>query len=142
MSAGMADIIGMHNGFDTHWEARDRTQVWYVVCNGCHWRHDVAGRDAPAETYAAHLAEELTKAGYGNVQEAKAAALREAAKDLAKIAYVVPGAAGREEYESRLAVRRGDTDKWLNSRADMIDALNDPEGHALVQAIHDRKGGQ
>ena len=123
MSAEMAEVIAAHQPLYAGTEVLDCT---------CH----------QGEWEPAHVAGELAKAGYGNVPEAKAKALRGAASDLAKLAYVVPGAAGREEYESRLAVRRGDTDKWLHSRADMIDALNDPEGHALVQAIHDRKAGQ
>ena len=132
MSAGMAGVIAAHSMYDVDGDGMMR--CWL---NDCGWRHSRDGN--PFELRAAHVAEELVKAGYGNVQEAKAKALREAAKDLASIAYVVPGGAGRAEYESRLAVRRGDTDKWLQARADLIDALADPEGHALVKAIHDRK---
>lgn len=137
MSAGMAGVIAAHQGYET----LTRIGGYTVDCLGCDWRTFSALMPNEDLLHAAHVAEELAKAGYGNVQEAKAKALREAAKDLASIAYVVPGGAGRAEYESRLAVRRGDTDKWLHARADLIDALADPEGHALVKAIRDRKAG-
>ena len=44
-------------------------------------------------------------------------ALEDAAEELAKIVYVRPGKPGREEYERLLAIRRGETDRWLIRRA-------------------------
>lgn len=46
-----------------------------------------------------------------------AKALEDAADELARLPYVRPEAEGREEYERVLAVRRGNTDKWLRARA-------------------------
>jgi hypothetical protein len=51
----------------------------------------------------------------------KAQALREAADILSRLEYVRPNAAGREEYERMLAIRRGWTDKWLKELADQIE---------------------
>ena len=131
MSAGMADVIAAHQ--PRYLMPGDGEDSMECECGA--WRGDVV------EDHAAHVAEELAKAGYGNVQEAKATALNLAADELARLPYVAPGAAGRGEYLRTLAVRRGDTDKWLRARANLATALNDPEGHALVQAIHDRKAG-
>lgn len=65
MSAGMAEVIAAHNGYDTHWEDRGGWQNWYTVCDGCDWRQDL--KDAPATDHATHVAEELAKAGYGKL---------------------------------------------------------------------------
>ena len=134
MSAGMADIIAAHPGH----EIRLDDQLWVQVCFGCPWRYRYSDGSG-LEAHAAHVAEELAKAGYGNVQEAKAEALTEAADELARLPYAAPGAPGRAEYERILAVRRGESDKWLRARAAILTAEADPEGRALVQAIHDRK---
>lgn len=71
-------------------------------------------------THAAHVADELTKAGYGNVQEAKAEALTDAAKELTALPYAKPEAPERAHYERMLAIRRGNTDTWLKERAERI----------------------
>lgn len=55
------------------------------------------------------------------IQEAQAEALRDAADELAKLQYVRPGDPGRDEYESMLAIRRGNTDGWLKRRADKLE---------------------
>lgn len=47
-------------------------------------------------------------------------ALEEAANELARLPYARPGAPERDEYERILAVRRGDTDKWLKDRATVL----------------------
>lgn len=142
MTAGMADVIAAHAGYDTHWEDRDGVQVWYTVCDGCDWRHDVVGRDAPADTHAAHVAEELGKAGYGDVREAKRDALLEEAEVFGagawNDAYIIGDV--RDDADAAVA-----TVAWLRERAaeyapdPLAAALADPEGHALVKAIHDRK---
>ena len=74
MSAGMADIIAAHPGsrYGIY-----TTGGWWIGCEGCDW-HEAIG-PSPIETYSvgrhhAHVAEELAKAGYGNVQEALVAA--------------------------------------------------------------------
>lgn len=51
---------------------------------------------------------------------AAAQALSEAADELAKLPYVRPDHPGRAEYERLLAIRRGNTDRWLRDRADSI----------------------
>lgn len=53
-------------------------------------------------------------------RELQANALEDAANELAYLQYVKPRAEGREEYERALAVRRGNTDKWLKARAKEI----------------------
>ena len=67
MTAGMADIIAAHNGYDSHWEDRFGSQVWYTVCDGCDWQQDL--QDAPATDHAAHVADELAKASYGRLPD-------------------------------------------------------------------------
>jgi hypothetical protein len=62
------------------------------------------------------------KGRVANVLEAvapylKAQALEEVAAELARLPYVRPDSPARDEYERILAVRRGDTDKWLQERA-------------------------
>lgn len=52
---------------------------------------------------------------------AKAEVLRELAKELAQLTYVKPGAEGREDFETMLAIRRGNTDAWLKAKADEIE---------------------
>ncbi|MFC7860711.1 hypothetical protein [Arthrobacter koreensis] len=92
-----------------------------MQCECGKWRGDVV------ELHTAHVAEELTKAGYGNVPDA----LREAA--------------GEMPIETLGGADKAST--WLRNRAGLLDtaaanlaaALNDEEGRALVQAIHDRK---
>lgn len=46
-----------------------------------------------------------------------AQALEDAAKELAQLPYVRPAAPGRNEYVRLLAVRRGNADGWLLTRA-------------------------
>ena len=110
MSAGMADIIAAHPGH----EIRLDDQLWVQVCFGCPWRYRYSDGSG-IEAHAAHAAEELAKAGYGNVQEALVAA-----------ADAMP--IGTLEGADKASV-------WLRQRAH----TNDPEGRALVQAIHNRK---
>lgn len=64
-----------------------------------------------------HVEKQLLDAGVGEVAEAQARALEEAALELTRLPYVKPGAEGRSSYESVLAVRRGNTDAWLKTRA-------------------------
>lgn len=65
--------------------------------------------------YRAHVAEELAKAGYGLVQETLLAA------------------ADEMPIETLLGADKASV--WLRQRAHSLD----PAGHALVQAIHQRK---
>lgn len=67
---------------------------------------------------AARIAAALAANGHGNVREARAQALKDAAAELARLQYVKPGAEGRDEYERMLAIRRGNTDAWLKARAE------------------------
>lgn len=106
---GMAEVIAGHNGYDTYREDRFGHQIWYVVCDGCDWRQDL--QDAPATDHAAHMAEELTKAGYGKLEEAKAETLREIAVEWAA-------------YQSARMPRSDvlQVPIWLNQRADSLEA--------------------
>lgn len=180
MSAGMAEVIAAHQARYL-WPGEGDEPM---ECECGHWRGDVA------EIHAAHVAEELAKAGYGNVHEAKAEALTDAADWLANgeaagiIAYDGPSNRGevtdaydaaledpenwlRERAEAALTVDPADlyreardcmAEAWAEGRAASPDTLNpyedwpstpdplaaalaDPEGHALVKAIHDRKAG-
>ena len=132
----MADIIAAHWVYDRGTFKEGET-YWNCRCGELQYvKTGPTGIDAD---HAAHVAEELAKAGYGNVQEAKAKALTEAADELARLPYAAPGAPGRAEYERGLAVRRGESDRWLRARATILTAEADPEGRALVQAIHNRK---
>lgn len=184
MSAGMADIIAAHQ---PRFECYDDERDW-IECSCRMSDNDVQWRGDTDAEHAAHVAEELTNAGYGNVQEAKAEALTDAADWLSNgeiagiIAYDGPSNRGevvaaydaaledpegwlRERADAALAVdpvalhreaQDGMAEAWREGRAAGPDALNpyedwpslpdplaaalnDPEGHALVQAIHDRK---
>lgn len=78
--------------------------------------------DTPPPLYARDL-EALARAVESLetlVPHAKAQALREAADELAKLPYVRPDHPDRAEYERLLAVRRGNTDRWLRDRAEGI----------------------
>ena len=194
MSAGMAGIIAAHE----HLEGREAGQPWmrnkelaWCSCghdHGC-WI-DTGANDHPNwdAFHAAHVAEELTKAGYGNVQEAKAEALIDAADWLSngEVAGIIAydGPSNRSEVVAAYDAALEDPESWLRERADaaravdpaalhreerdgmaeawregraagpdalnpyddrlpepgpLTDMLNDPEGRALVQAIHNRK---
>lgn len=118
MSAGMADIIAAHSGYTVKMP-RDPHAPFLLACNGCGDERPITKeigkvRTTP-ERHAAHVAEELAKAGYGNVQEALVAAA-----DAMPIETL--------EGADKASV-------WLRQRAH----ANDPEGRALVQAIHNRK---
>ena len=101
MSAGLAEVIAAHGIYGmsagTHTACR---------CNRA-W--------VPHSEYRAHLTDELTKAGFGNVQGALLAAADE-------MPIETLGGADKASV-------------WLRQRAHSLD----PEGRTLVQAIHDRK---
>jgi hypothetical protein len=59
-----------------------------------------------------------------------AKALEDAADELARLPYVRPNADGRDEYERLLAVRRGNTDAYLRTRAESIRANKTKESNA------------
>lgn len=105
MSAGMAGIIAAHQ--PRYLMPGDGEDSMECECGG--WRGDVV------EDHAAHVADELTKAGYGNVQEA-----------LITAADAMP-------IETLEGADKASV--WLRQRAH----ANDPERRALVQAIHNRK---
>ena len=124
MSAGMADIIAAHvptitsSTFNSPESGNGRTCRCGMRVEVLHSEMD--DNDSDAQPYldrklAAHVAEELAKAGYGNLQEALVAAA-----DAMPIETL--------EGADKASV-------WLRQRAH----ANDPEGRALVQAIHDRK---
>jgi leucyl aminopeptidase (aminopeptidase T) len=74
---------------------------------------DYCGADWPAQAY-----EGEARAALDEVSPALfAQALEDAADELARLPYAKPDAPERAEYERLLAVRRGDTDKWLRARA-------------------------
>lgn len=98
--SGMADAIEMHV-FDS---------VGFACSCGV-----LCGTAGDSLSYPQHVAEELTKAGFGNVQ----AALLSAADEM--------------PIETLLGADKASV--WLRERA----YAADPQGRALVQAIHDRK---
>ena len=114
MSAGMAEVIAAHQARYL-WPGEGDEPM---ECECGHWRGDVV------EVHAAHVAEELTKAGCGNVQEALLTAADEMEQERSTWCLDESG----HHWIAR-------TLNDLRRRAH----ANDPEGHALVQAIHDRK---
>ena len=63
----MVDIIAQHASYST-WDEVDEAseygeRIWYVGCDGCDWQQELV--DAPATDSAAHVANELKKAGFG-----------------------------------------------------------------------------
>ena len=120
MSAGMADIIAEHQPrYLMPGSANDAMQ-----CECEKWRGDVI------ELHTAHVAEELTKAGYGNIPDA----LRAAAAEMP-----IETLGGADKASTWLRKRAGLLD---TAAANLAAALNDEEGRALVQAIHVRKTTQ
>lgn len=78
MSAGMAGIIAAHSdvGVDPQSWAPGATIRW--SCYSCGALEEAPSSETTKpEWHGQHLAEELTKAGYGNVQEALLAAADE-----------------------------------------------------------------
>lgn len=142
MSAGMADVIAAHPG---HRYGIYTTGGWWIGCDGCDW-HEAIG-PSPIETdsvrrHHAHVAEELTKAGYG--------LLPDVAPEYGARTMLVNGMSEAPEphgqnpnpswFTMSTHVRLVGPWQELQSLPDpLAAALNDPEGHALVQAIHDRK---
>lgn len=112
----MADIIVAHQSV---WECMggyEDDRAWLECSCRDSIKNDVDNWTGDTEAeHAAHVAEELTKAGYGNIPDA----LREAA--------------GEMPIETLGGADKAST--WLRQRAHSLD----PEGHALVQAIHHRK---
>lgn len=103
MSAGMAGIIAAHDFLPL---------AMRCSCGNWKWQDHADGK---APTHAGHVAEELAKAGYGNVQETLLAA------------------ADEMPIETLLGADKASV--WLRQRAHSLDQ----EGHALVQAIHQQK---
>lgn len=105
MSTGMVSIIAAHQ--PRYLMPGDGADAMECECE--RWRGDTV------EVHAVHVADELTRGGYGNVHHA-----------LMEAADVMP------------IETLGGADKasaWLRHRAHAVD----PAGRALVQAIHDRK---
>ena len=127
MSAGMADIIAAHGSSTIHSPTVVRESQRDSAWCACGHRVTVPwGELAEGQfdtvpllvrRHAAHVVDELTRAGYGNVQEALVAAA-----DAMPIETL--------EGADKASV-------WLRQRAH----ANDPEGRALVQAIPNRKAG-
>lgn len=130
----------------------------------CKGSYQMPGDAWPYETQAARIAAALTEAGYGNVQEAKAEALSETAESPEALerarrrvedelvewrdsglsvlgrnnGLTIRGRGG----EDSAIIRFGFEDGFrlaLIAEAELQAAMNDSEGRALVQAIHDRK---
>lgn len=111
MSAGMAEVIAEHSVTDSGL-TEDSDVYWRCYCGTLYVTALTQVREHIYD-HATHVAEELAKAGYGDVREAFGAA----ADELARLPYVKPGDEGRDDYERMLAIRRGDTDKWLREKA-------------------------
>lgn len=118
----MAEVLAEHWSVSTHADTDNEPPI--DKCDGCGKVLHTWGDQIPEiHPLAAHQAAVLSAAGFGLVADAKAEALEEAADELAKLQYVRPDQPGREEYERLLAIRRGETDLWLYTRAR---ALKDP----------------
>lgn len=125
----MADIIAAHREH----EVKLDHDSYLAVCTGCNWRRRHGG-ESRHESHAAHVAEELAKAGYGNVQEALLAAAK------ALFAHAVSNGAGNTAPEIIRVCEPAAA--AAIAAADQVDPYRDPEGRALVQAIHQRKAGR
>lgn len=105
MSAGMISIIALH-----------RMKVRFASGYEFHCSCGEAITD-----HLAHLAEKLTKAGYGNVQEAKAEALTDAADWLvngeAAVIIAYDGPSNRGEVMASYDAALEDPEAWLRERA-------------------------
>lgn len=67
----MAGVIAAHSGYNTLHSGDWTTAVtWHVHCEGlgCDWYEKLEGKAPAYVAYAAHVADELTKAGYGKVR--------------------------------------------------------------------------
>ena len=110
---GMAEVIAAHGV--------------YGMSAGTHTACRCNREWVPHSEYRVHLTEELAKAGFGNVQEALLTAADEMEQERSTRCL---------DDSGRHWIARTLND--LRRRAN----ANDPEGRALVQAIHDRKTGQ
>lgn len=122
MSAGIAGIIAA--ALTEHREYVRNEDHGGVICGECGWEiaskwQTSKGRTAERmNEHEAHaVLTALAEAGFGNVREAKAEALNEAADELSRLPYEKPDSPDRATYERLLAVRRGNTDQWLRDRA-------------------------
>lgn len=117
MSAGMAGIIAAHT--PSRWRSFSNGNIVLRCCGQDFGNATKKPKQGDVEkTYAdhaAHVADELTKAGFGNVQ----AALLSATDEM--------------PIETLLGADKASV--WLRARAHSMD----PAGRALAQAIHDRK---
>lgn len=59
----MVDIIAQHASYSTWDEVDEVSEYWYVGCDGCDWQQELV--DAPGTDSAAHVVDELVKAGFG-----------------------------------------------------------------------------
>ena len=116
MSAGMAEVIAEHSVTDSGL-TEDRDVYWRCYCGTLYVTALTQVREHIYE-HAAHVAEELAKAGYGDVPAALLAAA--------------------DEMPIETLAGADNASVWLRHRAHS----QDPEGHALVKAIHDRKASE
>lgn len=65
MSAGMAEVIAAHSGYGAYPHEDD--DAWYVECDDCDWRELLTYGNTDHAAHAAHVADALTKAGYGKL---------------------------------------------------------------------------
>ena len=128
MSAGMAEVIAAHShvGVDP---ASTQSEPIRWACYQCEAVESQPGpRMTKAEWHGQHVAEELAKAGYGNVQEAKAEALTDAADWLINgeaagiIAY--DGPSNRGEVMAAYDAALEDPEGWLRERAEAALAVD------------------
>jgi hypothetical protein len=97
----------LESGAKAIWDIdRERSDREYEDCRDGTKRHLRREARAVLEAAAPHM-----------WTEAKAAALEEAAAELARLPYARPDSPDRAEYERVLAVRRGNADAWLKDRA-------------------------
>ena len=132
MSTGMAGIIAAHQ-VRYLWPGEGDEPM---TCECGHWRGDVV------ELHAAHVAEELTKAGYG--------ILPDVAPEYGARVMQLNGLSTEPQpqgpnpnpswFSKSTHVRLVGPWQELTTLPDpLAAATNDQEGRALVQAIHDRK---
>lgn len=119
----MAEIIAAHQSVWECMGGHEDDRAWLE----CSCRNSIANDedcwsgDTEAD-HAAHVAEELAKAGFGDVQLARAAALREAADWLvageAAGVIAIDGPSNRGKVSDAYDAAVEDPENWLRQRAD------------------------
>jgi hypothetical protein len=104
MAEGIAEVLRRHWSFSTHTDHKPCADK----CDGCgHVLHEWGTEGNTEDALAAHQAEVLAANGYGDVREARASALLDAADERYKDGLFVFGLATRQKLRARAVTERG-----------------------------------